>query len=114
MIIHGTRRSGVNGRGVPRSSGTLVCKVVYSGNGLKTLQPETIDMGEFNVGGLTVEIDGVDRDDLPSAFDFSEMMELAQQGESVDKMAKYVHAQVWVESDRGQEFWNGYTGKTST
>ncbi|AGM11631.1 hypothetical protein HCTV5_21 [Halovirus HCTV-5] len=71
-------------------------------------------MGEFNVGGLTVEIDGVDRDDLPSAFDFSEMMKLAQEGESVDEMAKYVHAQVWVESDRGQEFWDVYTGKTST
>lgn len=63
-------------------------------------------MGEFNVNGLTVEIDGVDRDDLPSAFDFSEMMKLAESGASVDKMAKYVHAQVWVESRRPTLFWD--------
>jgi len=92
----------------------LDCKDACSGNRLKTGQPVPIDTMEFNVGGLTVEIDGVDRDDLPSAFDFSEMMKLAQEGKSVDKMAKYVHAQVWVESDRGTMFWDVYTGKTST
>ena len=63
---------------------------------------------KVDVEGIEVEIDGVDRDELPDAFDFSEMWKLASRGESVGSMARYVHAQRWVESSRGTEFWDAW------
>lgn len=61
---------------------------------------------KLDVDGIEVEIEGVDRDELPDAFDFSEMWELASSGESVESMARYVHAQRWVESSRDADFWD--------
>jgi len=68
-------------------------------------------MAEFNVNGVIVEIDGVDRNELPNAFDFSELWRLSQNGQSVDKMEEYVHAQRWVESSRSRVFWDEWHGR---
>jgi hypothetical protein len=61
---------------------------------------------KIEVEGIEVEVEGVDREELPSAFDFNQMWELACQGESVESMERYVQAQRWGESSRPTIFWN--------
>lgn len=68
---------------------------------------------KVDVEGIDVEIEGVERDDLPDAFDFSEMWKLASSGESVESMAKHVHAQRWVESSRDDKFWDSWVHTSS-
>ncbi|AGC34387.1 hypothetical protein HVTV-2_gp17 [Haloarcula virus HVTV-2] len=91
----------------------LACKDVSSGSRVKTGQPVPIDTMEFNMNGLNVEVEGVDREDLPAAFDFGEVMQVYDDGGDVEDATKHVHRQVWRKSHRPTLFWDAWIDRSA-